>query len=328
MVTSTTERALFAAVTAAPTDTATRMVYADWLERAGDARCHFVRQHLRVSALAPDHPDRLAGEQDLSRYRAGADPAWLAVIEPERRHHYVDEVRRDCDCFVPASARSASGDADVRTWSAPALHREPQDTECEGWKRLLDYIERAAVNGTLRFQPRPEMTHEQWRQIVTLPPTIAKLTSITSIDLYGSYLVRIPREIGAMTSLRMFTPYTSYRLHWLPYEITRCRELRSSTISTRALYGNFKFRPPFPLLAPTTPLAHGPTRPCSVCDRPYEDLQRYRVWISLRVATDVVPLLVNACSAACLEQLPAPPDGYISGPHRGGLDVEQPAARL
>lgn len=34
--------------------------------------------------------------------------------------------------------------------------------------------------------------------------------------LYRSNLVRIPPEIGAMTSLEEFTPYTSYRLHWFP----------------------------------------------------------------------------------------------------------------
>src|SRR5690606_3992417 len=153
------------------------------------------------------------------------------------------------------------------------LHREPQDTECEAWHRLLDYVDRAAVDGTLRFQPGPELTAAQWRQIVTLPPTIAKLTAITSMDLYGSHLVRIPPEIGAMTSLRSFTPYTSYRLHWLPYEITRCRALRNSTVSTRALYGNYKHRPPFPRLTPPGPREHGPIRPCSVCDQPFEDLQ-------------------------------------------------------
>jgi uncharacterized protein (TIGR02996 family) len=365
-VTRVTEHELFAAVAGDPTDVAARSVYADWLEQAGDPRCHFVRQHLRVAPLAADHPERYAGEQELSRCRAGVDPAWLAVIEPERRHHYVGEAARGCDCLVPIKARTrpresdelhdtegaddrndedrndedrndeATGEdegddedtdaeAEQPSWPERDLHGEPQDTECEAWKRLLDYIDRAAVNGTLRFQPRPEMTGEQWRQIVTLPPTIAKLTSITSIDLYGSHLVRLPREIGAMTSLRMFTPYTSYRLHWFPYEITRCRELRSSTVSTRALYGNYKFRPPFPLLVPPTPPAHGPVRPCSVCDRAYEDLQLHRVWISLRVAGDVLPLLVNACSAACIEQLPAPPEGYIQGPHRGGVAVQQPS---
>jgi hypothetical protein len=127
-----------------------------------------------------------------------------------------------------------------------------------------------------------------------------------------------------MTSLRMFTPYTSYRLHWFPYEITRCRELRSSTVSTRALYGNYKHRPPFPRLTPPAPREHGPIRPCSVCDQPFEDLQRFRVWISLRVASDVLPLLVNACSAACVERLPAPPEDHVAGPHRGGLELAQP----
>ena len=83
-----------------------------------------------------------------------------------------------------------------------------------------------------------------------------------------------------MTSLRAFEPYTSYRLHWFPYEITRCTQLRGSTVSTRALYGNFKFRPPFPRLTPPVPREHGPLRPCSVCDRPFEDLERFRVWIS------------------------------------------------
>jgi hypothetical protein len=47
------------------------------------------------------------------------------------------------------------------TWRELELHREPQDIECDAWKRLVDHVERAAVNGTLRFQPRPEMTKEQ-----------------------------------------------------------------------------------------------------------------------------------------------------------------------
>ncbi|MDX2565372.1 hypothetical protein PV371_38115 [Streptomyces sp. TX20-6-3] len=69
--------------------------------------------------------------------------------------------------------------------------------------------------------------------------------------LYGSNLVRIPPEIGAMTSLEEFSPYTSHRLHWFPYEITRCWKLVRSTISTRSLFGNFKLRPPFPRLRTT-----------------------------------------------------------------------------
>ncbi|MER7694405.1 hypothetical protein [Streptomyces sp. NPDC097610] len=46
--------------------------------------------------------------------------------------------------------------------------------------------------------------------------------------LYGSDLVRISPEIGTMTSLEEFTPYTSYRLHWFPYKITRRRKLTAA----------------------------------------------------------------------------------------------------
>src|SRR5262249_11692539 len=145
------------------------------------------------------------------------------------------------------------------------------------------------------------------------------------------------------TSLVEFDPYTSYRLHWFPYEITRCKHLADSRVSTRALYGNYKYRPPFPRLQPRTTMPNGRVEPeglslkygsvssvrnCSVCDRPFEDKRQHRVWISLRVATDVLPLLVNACSQECISNLPTPPDGYVNRPHRGGLDVEQPPRRF
>jgi hypothetical protein len=160
---------------------------------------------------------------------------------------------------------------------------------------------------------------------------------VKTLFLYGSYLVRIPPEIGEMASLETFDPYTSHRLHWFPYEITRCKGLKDSTVSTRALYGNYKFRPPFPKLTRVnSPGLVGvePTysatdkgkllRNCSVCNRGFEDLRRHRVWISLNVATDVLPLLVNACSEECIQRLPKPPDGYVQHPHRGGLEVQQP----
>src|SRR5690349_4819896 len=97
-----------------------------------------------------------------------------------------------------------------------------------------------------------------------------------------------------MTSLEEFTPYTSHRLHWFPYEITRCKKLKRSTVSTRALYGNFKYRPPFPKL-PQFHDVHAPTQ-CSVCNSPFGDSMPLQYWLSLCVATDVLPLLVYACS--------------------------------
>lgn len=202
------------------------------------------------------------------------------------------------------------------------LHTEQQDTAAAGWTRLLELIEDAARDKREEFSPLREMTPEQWTQIVTLPPSIATLKSVKHFILYGSSLVSIPPEIGEMTSLEQFSPYTSYRLHWFPYEITRCRNLERSTVSTRALYGNFKYRPPFPKL----PQRHDSYTPrtCSVCDSPFGSSAPLQFWVSLRVATDVLPLLVHACSQACLSKIPTPHEGYVQALHQGGLELDQP----
>ena len=104
---------------------------------------------------------------------------------------------------------------DRRNWPELTLHREHQDTNCSGWKKLLELIDLAATDGRETFSPSREMEPSEWSQIVTLPKSIAKLTAVKHFILYGSSLVRIPPEIGAMTALEQFTPYTSYRLHWV-----------------------------------------------------------------------------------------------------------------
>lgn len=210
-------------------------------------------------------------------------------------------------------------------WPELKLHTEQQDTACSGWARLLELIEAAASDKREEFSPSREMTPEQWTQIVTLPPTIAKLKSVKHFILYGSSLVRIPPEIGEMTSLEQFTPYTSYRLHWFPFEIKRCANLKRSTVSTRALYGNYKYRPPFPKL-PQLHDSYTPTR-CSVCDTPFGDSTPLQYWVSLGIATDVLPLLIHACSTECLSRIPKPPEAYLQTPHQGGLGLKQPPTR-
>ncbi|MFF8884046.1 leucine-rich repeat domain-containing protein [Streptomyces flaveolus] len=218
------------------------------------------------------------------------------------------------------------------------FHTERQDTSAPGWQHLLELVDEAAADGREEFRPLTELSPEERRQVITLPPSIATLTSVRHLVLYGSNLVRIPPEIGAMTSLEEFTPYTSYRLHWLPYEITRCRKLTRSTVSTRALFGNHKLRPPFPQLRPAQdsvadldlenldPRRWGATaiRNCSVCERPIEE-ELHQVWISQRVASDVLPLLVNACSSACVAELPDGANDYIPTPHKGGR-IDQPTS--
>jgi hypothetical protein len=243
-------------------------------------------------------------------------------------------------------AQDAAGRSSVRQSEAcfglpgePArLHDERQDTSLPGWRRLHELIDEAVADGRELFRPLVDLSPSEREDLVTLPPAIARLTRVKHLVLYGSPLVRIPPEIGAMESLEVFEPYTSYSLHWFPYELTRCPNLRDSKVSTRALYGNVKYRHPFPRLQPRGALAEVTNRDrldpgvwgveqiraCSVCSGPIDPARFRQVWISLRVATDVLPLLVNACSTACVQALPAPAEGYVSTPHQGGRGLEQP----
>jgi len=217
------------------------------------------------------------------------------------------------------------------------FHAEIQDTGCDAWKWILDLVEEAANDQREVFDPG-EIGWENWGQIVTLPATISKLKSVKKLIVMGSNLVRIPPEIGDMTSLESFEAYMSYQLHWYPFEITRCRNLVKSSASTRALYGNYRMRPPFPKLQPDLTSTKGidlenlppelwgmdTIRNCSVCNRPMIDSGLYQVWITLLVATDEFPLLVNACSEECVRKLPQPASGYVQEAHKGSLDLKQP----
>lgn len=221
-----------------------------------------------------------------------------------------------CKCFEAHYSR--------RQMAQVKLHTEQQDVECDAWKRLLKLVEVAAEDKREEFDPRQDMEQDDWWQIITLPTTIAKLKFVKHLMLYNSNLVRIPPEIGEMTNLEKFTPYTSYRLHWFPYEITRCKKLKDSAVSTRTLYGNYKFRHPFPQLPVGVGVEAGSSTKCSVCNTPISASNLHQVWISLRVATDVLPLLVNACSKTCVDKLPRPPENYVQEPHIGGLNIQQP----
>jgi hypothetical protein len=226
--------------------------------------------------------------------------------------------RASCDCLAP---QFKSG-----KWQELALHNEIQNKHSDAWKSLEAYIQKVAADGSDELNPMAGIGPEKWEQIVTLPPSISTLQSVKVLSLYGSHLVRIPPEIGEMANLEEFDPYTSYRLHWFPFEITRCKKLSRSRVSTRALYGNYKYRPPFPRLpsisADLTPVS------CSVCHGLFREHGPSQRWISLAVATDVLPLLVHACSSDCLQNLPKPHEGYVPEPHQGGLEIKQPPTRF
>ena len=326
------ESAFLQAIRANPDDDTTRLVYADWLDERGDARGRFVRLHLALRSVAPDHVQRTAGECELSQLRRSCSREWLTVIETERAHLFdPPPVRPHCECF-----QGLRGSGVPQRATSCEFHIEPQDTECIAWKRLCEVIEEAALDGREELVLIQTVAANDLCRIITLPPTIAQLKKVKRFLVGGSCLLRIPPEIGEMTALERFDAYTSYRLHWYPYEITRCKKLSRSAVSTRALYGNNNYHPPFPRLAPGTfagrieptelPVmgsAPSTIRRCSVCNEPFQDQRQHRAWISLRVAKDVLPLLVNACSEECIGRLPPPAGGYTKRPHRGGSSRQQ-----
>jgi hypothetical protein len=219
-----------------------------------------------------------------------------------------------CSCLA---ARTKKG-----TPSIPNLHVELQDESVSGWQLLTHFVADAANKQVTFLEPSAEISADDWQQVTTLPSTIRELKSVRELRLYGSHLRHIPPEIGHMGELADLDIYTSYSLHWLPYEITRCTKLRSSRMSTRALYGNANTRLPFPRLS-ISPEAFRPTT-CSICDGPFGSFAPQLWWITLRVGTDNVPLLVHSCSDKCTSSLPTPPPGYFQKPHKGGGGVGMP----
>lgn len=76
------------------------------------------------------------------------------------------------------------------------IENDVQDRTSVAWKKLCEYIDQLAEAGTDEFVPREALGDELFSEIYTLPKSIAKLTKVTKVGLYGSNLKRIPPEIG------------------------------------------------------------------------------------------------------------------------------------
>ena len=124
-------------------------------------------------------------------------------------------VRRyaSCECLTPQYAETSN-------WQELGIHADIQNTESEAWKSLEAYLQRIESEENDEFNLLAGIGAEYVEQIVALPRSIGKLKSVKFLCLYGSRVVRIPPEIGEMTNLEEFDPYTSYSLHWFPYELT------------------------------------------------------------------------------------------------------------
>jgi len=242
----------------------------------------------------------------------------ISLDEQTRRAAARTGHRPLCDCLSGQRAKHTKS-------KELSFHCEQIDENCSAQIKLSKLIDQAALDGRETFEPGLEFEWDEWIKITSLPASIGKLKNVRSLLLYGSNLVSIPPQIGDMTRLSYLDLYTSYRLHWLPYEVTRCSNLIDSRISTRALYGNRKSRIPFPRLRPYIQ-GFEPTT-CSICNSLFDKFENHRpqqFWISLKVGTDVLPLLVHACSKDCVDQLPPPSPGYIAWPHKGGVGQAQP----
>ncbi len=208
-----------------------------------------------------------------------------------------------------------------------SLHAEVQDTACEGWEMLVHLMRQAMEQERTVFAPFREIPRELDAQIVTLPSEIGAWTQLEEMYLYFSPVTYLPSEVGLLQNLRKFVMYTSPRFHWYPWEVTRCAALESTSQSTRNMYGNYKNRAPFPdLLTPESQAQLEIMAPqgCSVCGDALSPGEVHHRWTSQWVGTDVMPLLVYACSQRCVDALPDGPPSFLARPHTGGAALEQP----
>ena len=210
------------------------------------------------------------------------------------------------------------------------IHADRQQTDCDAWSTLCRWID-APENCEATELILPNIVgHDGCGSIVELPKSLRRLKKLRHLSCYGSNLVRVPAWITDLQMLEELDLYCSYRLHWLPFELVRMPALTKSRISTRALFGNYKYRAPFAdllLLRQRDGLEAAFPSSCSICSSPMQFDDALIRWVTLRIATDVVPLLVFGCSPSCLDRVPESPENYVQGIHTGGIAVQQPPPR-
>ena len=124
-------------------------------------------------------------------------------INPEIPHRALSGEPRTLESRNPRSCYQRHLKA---LGSELIFHSEEQDAACDGWKHLLELIEKAAADKRAEFDPLEDLTLEERRQIVTLPSSIARLKHVRNLNLYDSNLVRIPPEIGDMRTFKCSLP--------------------------------------------------------------------------------------------------------------------------
>jgi uncharacterized protein (TIGR02996 family) len=93
----TDHEAFLTAIAADPRDRATRLIYADWLEEQGDARCELIRIEDDLRTLPPTDDRFWQAKQRRNRLRRRAPADWLAALRyaypaPIFVHGWPDDV--------------------------------------------------------------------------------------------------------------------------------------------------------------------------------------------------------------------------------------------
>ena len=155
-----------------------------------------------------------------------------------------------------------------------------------------------------RFSPGAGDSPEGWPDR-SVPSTIAGTHNhprVRAAEVSG--LIAIPLRLADQAALP-FSPVHLEAAPLTPSPIAKCLELTDSGVT------------PATCTATTRPhalsrlAAEAPDRldPATVqlYDGPFPSSRPIQRWISLWVATDVVPLLVHSCSDRCIDALPQPP---------------------
>jgi uncharacterized protein (TIGR02996 family) len=76
----TDEEAFLNAIVANPNDRTTRLAYADWLDERDDPRAEFVRLHVRLDELTPDHSQFEGLVTRLEALKTTVPEHWLLLV--------------------------------------------------------------------------------------------------------------------------------------------------------------------------------------------------------------------------------------------------------
>lgn len=223
-----------------------------------------------------------------------------------------------CECYgVPL--RSGAG---LRVHGVAESHR----SACAEYRKLDEFMREE--RGLRELRLTGVLSPEEAMQIRALPPSLANWSgTLETLNLYGTNLVELPREVGQLRKLTTIVIHTSYCLHYLPYEVMHCPRLCHLSASPGAIYGEKGNK--FPALRVpaavrtlkdlslaaclefglTIPESLRELRdmaktmfPCSTCRQKWVGPNAALFWVTKMIGQQSMALLIHACSKECVRR--------------------------